>query len=568
MAQFGKSRSRKDVHDSYLVRGGSDISDPGEIGNVNSLSDFESGKAGNFNSPAPPSPSNLQFAKNKYFLKDYFTDLQTHHFKNGLEVASTEGNISNENLHEDPIIFGFDFIINHITSPLFDRTKKQIKNNLGDGTIDDFFRFAETNGISEITNRVGIYNDFLNQFELLFLTTRGGSFDSFKSHYLVGVEGLGDLINKSTGLGSTKQFADFGKDKITLTLKEDVHLSGGYLTSLYNTLSYSKIRGKQVIPDNLLRFDGSIVISEIRNYKKIKKLINYPDGEPTRELISLVNDSVSRYVYNIYDCQFVFDSHSHPSSIKNTSKEIAEDFNINFFYKFSSLEVEKFQFDSDGNSISKYFNDGNPIDPKKKYIGESVPGGDANENAVRRNEFINRGYQEGTDPYTIYDTPTSNNIEAEFSVSNGNTDGINSLRASSLQESIKAQKEARLIKNEETKSNIELDSLTKNSENSISGYTELIKDSDPAETFGEGGGLKGIIDRTKSQALKNLRFKRDQLINDTLQSIRTATGLRRIGSPINVYDDNVSIFGTLKNELRDFTNTGFSAGVDGIDDIF
>jgi len=563
MAQFGKSRSRKDVFDDYLANGGDSLSKPGEIGRVYTLSDFDSKKAGNFNSPAPPSPENLRYSKNVSFINKYFSDRQTHHFKNGLELANNTGdkeNVSNiENLDEDPVIFGFDFIINHISSPLFDRTEKQNGNNLGDGTIDEFFRFAISNGLKEIENRVGIYNQFLNQLELLFLSTRGGSFDTFKGHYIIGVDGLSDLVNKSTGLGSNKQFTDFGKDKITLTLREDTHLSGGYLTTLYNTLSYSKINGKQVIPDNLLRFDATIVVSEIRNYKRIRKQISNGDS---RELTTLVNDSVSRYMYNLYDCQFVFEKHSHPSNVKNDSKEVTDSFEMGFFYKFSSLEMEKFKFNPDEINVN-YINDGNPVDPKRKYVGES-----SNDiNAVRRNEFINLGYQEGIDPYAIYayaiyDIPTNNNIE-DFSTINSNVDDISAIRRNSIQSSYEEQKIQQEQQRIDALNKKKTNSLKKNVENSIKGYENII---DPPETFGEGGGIQGIINRTKEQALKRARFRRDTLINNTLQSIRTATGLRRIASPINVYDNNSSIFGQLKNELRNFTNTGFSGLIDGIDD--
>lgn len=537
MGKFGEIRSRKDVYERYIANGGFSISEPGEIGNVNSLSDFDSKKAGNFNSPAPPSPDNLRYRKNVEFLRSYFTDRPSHHFKNGLELANKGGNQDNvsniENLDEDPVIFGFDFIINQISSPLYVE-------------LPTFFDFAKD--IDEVKNRKVIYNDFIEHLELLFLSTRGGAFDSFKSHYLVGVDGLGDLINKSTGLGSNKQFTDFGKDKISLSMREDTHLSGGYLTSLYNTLSYSKINGKQIIPDNLLRFDATIIVSEIRNYKKIRKML---DSSETNEIISLTSDNVSRYMYNLYDCQFVLENHSHPSNVTNTKKDVADEFKLDFFYKFSTMEMEKFRYTgNDGGTAVRYTNDGNPVDPTRKYVGESSD----NINAVRRNEFVNKGYQENISPYAKYDKVSNNNIQEDFSIISENPDELTTLRHNSMMESLKIQKENQIEKSKSVLEKMGENSLIMGEENSISGY---IKDKG-SQKFGEGGGLGGIINRTKDFAIDKVRKKRNKLINDTLQSIRNSTGLRRIGSPKNVYDDNLSVFGKLKNELSDFTNTGFT----------
>ncbi|CAG7580913.1 MAG: hypothetical protein SLAVMIC_00599 [uncultured marine phage] len=557
--QFGQSRSRKDIHDEYLLRKNNTDSptrkifnDAGEIesehnyiGNVNTLSNFDSNVTGRNQTPAPPSPENLRYSHNVSFLRNYFKDGQTHHFKNGLELANSTGNKDNvsniENLDEDPIIFGFDFIVNQISSPLYTE-------------LPDFFTFAQANGLTEVVNRQDIYNDFIEHFELLFLSTRGGAFDTFKGHYLVGVDGLGDLINQSTGLGSTKQFADFGKDKITLTLREDSHLSGGYLTMLYNTLSYSKINGKQMIPNNLLRFDATIVISEIRNFKRIRTALATEDGA-TREVVKMVNDSVSRYMYNVYDCQFTFNKHSHPGAVKNDQAEAADTFDINFFYKYSSMEMEKFKFDPTA-IISKYLNDGNREDPRKKYVGEVAD----DVNAVRRNEFINAGYQENTDPYAIYDIPTSNNIERGKIVSINDSDEISTLKHNSEINSKRIREEEQAEKNEGTMAKVEAEKLK--NDVTMSGYEKTDANK---ETVTEG--LQGIINNTKDFALSKARRKRDSLINGTLQNIRTSTGLRRINSPINVYHDNTSVFGFLRNELRDFTNNRFTGLIGGIDDI-
>jgi len=572
--QFGDPRSRKDVYNEF-VKDVNNVPKKGQIGNVNTLSDFESQTSGNFNSPAPNSADNLQYSKNVNFLRDYFKDGTMHHFKNGLELANKSGNQKNlsniENLDEDPVIFGFDFIINHVTSPLF-------QSEVGQGgstDIDDFFEFAQGDGnfkIDEIANRKGLYEDFIRQLELLFLSTRGGPFDTFKGHYLIGIDGVGDLINKSTGLGSEKQFANFGKDKITLTLREDSHLSGGYLTALYNAMSYSKINGKQLIPDNLLRFDATIVVSEMRNYKKVKKAFADPEG--LEELTKVVSDNVSRYMYNVYDCQFYFDKHSHPGKVQNDTTEVTDSFDLSFFYKFSTMEMEKFKLTE--NALSKdpafssdtvkYFNDGNRENPTRKYIGEQTE----NINAVRRNEFINSKYQESLDSYQEFNNVKSNNIEKiNEPIGSEDTDELSALKQNSLTNSLEEQEQQRQELAQQASERQQRTGLKKDEANTAIGY-EVLTDGGRLtrqERRGREGGLGGIIEKSKDFALNVVRLKRNLLINETVQNIRRSTGLRRMSQPDNVYDfDPLSVTGFVRDQLTNFAGNSFTDLLGGIDD--
>ena len=57
--------------------------------------------------------------------------------------------------------------------------------------------------------------------------------------------------------------------------------------------------GKQVIPENLLRFDAYIIITEIRKYQRVFK-INYPMG------VDVYNDLLSKYTYKLYGLSVFF----------------------------------------------------------------------------------------------------------------------------------------------------------------------------------------------------------------------------------------------------------------------
>lgn len=525
MSKFGDLRNRRDVFEDYLKKGGNttatntiDEVERTYIGNVNTLSDFNSDNSTAYATPPANSPENLRRKKNLSFIKDYFSDKSTYYFKHGLEVANNTRNPENldniENLSEDPVIFGFDFEINNINSPLYNEAPS-------------FFEFARNNSLTEIINREDIYNDFIQHLELLFNRTTSG-FNSFKSHYLLGIDGMNDLINKSSNISVDKQFAKFGNDKLKMTLREDNTLSGGYLSMLYNTLSYSRINGKEIIPSNLLRFDCKIIISEIRNYVKIKRFLS--NGEDARNFLPTVKDNISRYIYNLYDCQFYFDSHSHPSNVRNDNKDITDTFDFNIFYKFSTMEMEKFSFNPNG-EVAKYLNDGNRLDPTKKFVGEV--GGDSlppNTNDVQE--------------YSIHDRPRSNNILPDKIVTTTDVDDINTLRYNSIQENLREQ---------ERRKN---DSISEDSIRNVglrSGERLGEYEGDPRR----GSSLRDAIQRSSEFALQRVRQIRGELIQETLNNIRRSTGLKRISKPDNVYDENFTILGFARNEFSTFVRGGF-----------
>src|SRR5690606_9290350 len=127
----------------------------------------------------------------------------------------------------------------------------------GESSILDIFTFANNNGIKELQSREQVYQDFVEQFSKFFNRT-DSVYNNFKGHYIKSIENLGDLVNKASGIFSEKkQFTNYGKDSesIKLTMYEDNYLNTGYLAMLYNTMVYSKLNGKQLIPENLLRFD-------------------------------------------------------------------------------------------------------------------------------------------------------------------------------------------------------------------------------------------------------------------------------------------------------------------------
>lgn len=423
-------------------------------------------------------------------LRKWFKSKDVSNFKNGLELAEFKGkdNIeSYENADEDPIMYGFDFVINTNSSPLFN-------------DVQNFFDFGMENNINEISWRRSIYEEFINQLKLMFESTES-DYRSFKSHYLTKVNGLDKLTSKSTGINEETGFADFGKDEITLSLREDINLSSGYLTHLYNSLNYNKMQGKHMIPDNLLRFDCHIIISEIRNFRRLVRT-------PFENSMRIYSDNISRYIYNLYDCQFIFDGHHHGGDVDRTQRQIKDEFNLKFIYKFSTLEMEKFKYRGPYRGSSSHFvSDGN--NPNKP-INNQNEDSDGVENRPHDLRFRMTDTM-GVEPRSL------------------SVDQLSQLGGHLSDKYLRVGFE----------SDVELDGDNQD-------------DSDTNE-------LLEIAKRTKDYAIDMLRIRRDALINQSIQRLRTATNLRRISSPVNVYWTAVPPTAQfLRDQLRDFTNNRFT----------
>lgn len=328
-----------------------------------------------------------------------FGDNSTDYFRHGLHVidnltpienpksGSSTLRLDNSNgtpfEQNDPVIFGFDIIIDDVTSPLLN------------GSVLDFLR--NYNNVSEISSRIPVYEDFKQQFIKFFKTkstvdinadsttiskmrqpsapeapTRDNFFQdmnkkAYMNYYLKKIAGLDKLIEQNTP--SAKKFlVEYNKDIISLSFSEDVTLSMGTLAHLYKLLYWSKPNGKGIVPENLLRFNCDIIVSEVRNYKRVIKFLDKIDkgediiGPPTdrprtREMLKVIKDNVSRYVYSLRECQFYFNTLPHGADIDmggSPTPFTEGGYTIQFDYKYSTVKLERFVPKLDGSGEGQY----------------------------------------------------------------------------------------------------------------------------------------------------------------------------------------------------------------------
>jgi hypothetical protein len=253
--------------------------------------------------------------------------------------------------NQDPPMFGFDVIFDTYSSPLLN------------GSLRDFI--VNYKNVSEIASKFQVYEEFRNQFQKFFrldsdlkidpkqiaMTSLGSDVAAAESssslfnphkknylgHYITKITGLDGLIESNKG-DTVKYLPDYKKDFITLAIREDVSMNVGTLVHLYKTLYWSRPNGKFLIPENLLRFNCTIIVSECRNFRRIKRGIANPKN------IYALKDNLSRYVYTLRDCQFYFDKLPLEDSIDigDQGPKMFESYNINFDYKYSTVKLERF----------------------------------------------------------------------------------------------------------------------------------------------------------------------------------------------------------------------------------
>ena len=304
-----------------------------------------------------------------YSMRDtplIFNDSRMDYFRHGLQIIDNLTPIENpidgnstlrlsqfkntpfEN--SDPVMFGFEIIIDAISSPLLN------------GSILDFIN--QYVSINEIEAKKKIYEDFKNQFVKFFRTKGSVRIDdsqttitktetiqpglesnvsifwpgkkAYLGYYIKKVGGLDNLVETNKG-DVFKYLSDWKKDFVTLDFLEDVSLSVGTLAHLYKLLYWSKPHGKLMIPENLLRFNCDIIISECRNFNRTRK--NLASGN-----LEVLKDNLSRYIYSLKECQFWFDKMPVPNdvSIGGEGPSVYENYTMQFDYKYSSVKLEKF----------------------------------------------------------------------------------------------------------------------------------------------------------------------------------------------------------------------------------
>jgi hypothetical protein len=344
--------------------------------------------------------------------------------------------------NEDPTLLGFDFNVSLPNSPLFNGTCEKFIIDYGGSNTEiknrlyllhefqqqflNFFKTYEPNHLSEnlpsvgqfidndgdsssgsdeeksfgnqksyqltnklLKNKQGITNDpkFPQDSSRDMRDTYLGS--AVKAYYLQSISGLNKL-NESNSYSEGQRFVKWGTDFLTLTMNEDVSQNMGYLAALYKNLAWSRERGRLAIPENLLRFEVVLDITEIRNYVRIyhnsvdpnQIQISNPIGDETlgtrnKDWITIA-DQTSKYRYFVHECQLFFPEMPHGDTLTNAPSDYVKGLDMKIFFKNSNLRFMKFSPPLNGKVkdddytgyLNRYTN--NNMDGSDDYFGIKV----------------------------------------------------------------------------------------------------------------------------------------------------------------------------------------------------
>lgn len=412
---------------------------------------------------------------------------------------------------EDPTVLGFTLEIDD-QSPLFTEIE---------GFISKYKLFN-----SEIASREPVYNEFKNNIVQFFKSQESATSNVekgiyIKSHYINTISGLDNL---------TKKFIDYGTDKISIQLYEDIKLHSNYLAYLYNNLIYSYDSGRELLPINLRRFNLHIKISEIRNITNIRALVS--NNANDNIIAEALKKNLTSIVYTLHDCHFdFFKSKSFADSITQSGL----DSNIP---PFSTLDLDIYF-----KSVSRFIR--TPLIPSSitMYDGNKTLGFTKNGIGTKSSDSKGDKININGQPYQpkLADNYIENNTTGIF---------LNSTKKSSI--ILKDNKQP--IYNLKNEDNSAL--LQKQNEE------QILKDQFNNQTFYDNNvdelEQSNLIDKIKSKAKdkSNLILMRSknkikgqikELSNELLYDVRNKLGIKQI-VPNNVYTSNMDPL-TLQNAI-------------------
>ena len=148
--------------------------------------------------------------------------------------------------------------------------------------------------------RISLYKDFVNRVQMIFNSLESvASPDQrcqfIKQHYINSISGLSNLA---------KKFNRWREDRLDIELYEDISMTSTYLAYLYNNLVYSYENGRIIVPENLLKFNLRIKISEIRNLTSIRQLKSTDVTD--QAIVNALKYNVTCIAYKLFDCEFDF----------------------------------------------------------------------------------------------------------------------------------------------------------------------------------------------------------------------------------------------------------------------
>ena len=328
--------------------------------------------------------------------------------------------------YSDPTMLSFDFKLNEHSIMFCE------EDVISPGSLDfwddtsllvDFYE-----GVGEVIATPHILLKYLNETSAYGISENGGQTNlrdilwmkfvqgfkyicKYQQWRIQAIEGLDTVFANITNYKDGYQGS--GDDKITLTFLEDVELTMYHLFEFYRNAIYDQLYKRQLVPNNLLKFDCVIEISDRRRIKSGKitqetETLELPGAPSTYDPISPLNrlsDTYEHtYTYNKYSetsflkpkisiilCDCIFDLSSLGKSFENIDPGDSDNtftkYSISFKYGKALMrsnfieemgQWEKFKKEQGSNNknsetSAKFYE--NNSKKQAKSIGEAIKGG-------------------------------------------------------------------------------------------------------------------------------------------------------------------------------------------------
>lgn len=196
---------------------------------------------------------------------------------------------------DDPSLIGFQIRFILEDSPLFNFSIEPYMDTVANQNSALYF-LQKYSSVYEIGSRISIYYEFIKELLKVFTTLDNGKNNGKKQYNIESILGMEKMMSKHVKYGE-------GGDLIKVTMTEDVTLRATYLAELYNNLVYSYKTQRYMIPENVLRFDMEIKLTDYRKFKIENKDFGTNDK---RLFINTPENETPRIIYKLFDCNFDF----------------------------------------------------------------------------------------------------------------------------------------------------------------------------------------------------------------------------------------------------------------------
>lgn len=244
-------------------------------------------------------------------------------------------------MFQDPTTLGFKLFFVNIGSATATGTLnfKDLKNLIKPGGLESFLEDSNVETLN-VTNSTGLFGNIDNPNSALYYLKKMGDgarvtmlvdfietlskLNSEYPWYFQSIDGLADAWNR-----------DFSKPKfkkeITISCLESIDLRVTALMDLYRKIAYDWVNRRCILPENLRKFEMTIKVYDVRNFKKSPKNLM---GIPTEfnsnkykinsEFLGDDFTNTTQITFNLSHCEFLPDeSGAMLGTVSNSSYENA-----------------------------------------------------------------------------------------------------------------------------------------------------------------------------------------------------------------------------------------------------